>query len=162
MVSFMLVFGRHRAALSVSWGPSWTFFPLLNIFSRSSPALSRNTKKLQLLREVLDCYEKRWDDQMEQKIYGAALFLNPSKFFTLREKDRRSAARLRSMFNDVLWKMVVDEDEQSKISKQVDDYQRSEGDTFSKPGAIRDRDKKILVSLSPLLVSFVPLSLVTI
>jgi hypothetical protein len=51
-------------------------------------------------------------------------------------------ARLRSMFNDVLWKMVVDEDEQSKISKQADDYERSEGDTFSKPGAIRDRDKK--------------------
>lgn len=46
------------------------------------------------------------------------------------------------MFNDVLWKMVVDEDEQSKISKQADDYERSEGDTFSKPGAIRDRDKK--------------------
>ena len=94
-------------------------------------------------------------------IWGS-LFLNPSKFFTLREKDRRSAARLRSMFNDVLWKMVVDEDEQSKISKQADDYERSEGDTFSKPGAIRDRDKKILVSLSPLLVSFVPLSLLTI
>ena len=74
-------------------------------------------------------------------IWGS-LFLNPSKFFTLREKDRRSAARLRSMFNDVLWKMVVDEDEQSKISKQADDYERSEGDTFSKPGAIRDRDKK--------------------
>ena len=99
---------------------------------------------------------------MEQKIYGAALFLNPSKFFTLREKDRRSAARLRSMFNDVLWKMVLDEDEQSKLSKQADDYERSEGYTFSKPGAIRDRDKKILVSLSPLLVSFVPLSLLTI
>ena len=41
MVSFMLVIGRRRAALSVSWGPFWTFFPLLNIFSRSSPALSR-------------------------------------------------------------------------------------------------------------------------
>jgi hypothetical protein len=94
----------------------------------------------------MDCYDKRWDGQMEQKIYGTALFLNLSKFFPLREKDRRSAARLRSMFNDVLWKMVVDEEEQSKISKQADDYERSEGDTFSKPDAIRDRDKKILVS----------------
>jgi hypothetical protein len=94
----------------------------------------------------MDCYDKRWDGQMEQKIYGTALFLNLSKVFPLREKDRRSAARLRSMFNDVLWKMVVDEEEQSKISKQADDYERSEGDTFSKPDAIRDRDKKILVS----------------
>lgn len=41
------------------------------------------SKKPQLLREVLDCYEKRWDGQMEQKIYGAALFLNPSNFFLL-------------------------------------------------------------------------------
>jgi hypothetical protein len=39
-------------------------------------------------------------------------------------------------------KMVSDDDEQSKISKQVDDYERSEGECFSKPGAIRDRDRK--------------------
>jgi hypothetical protein len=61
---------------------------------------------------------------MEQKIYGAALYLNPDKFFTLRDKDRRQATRLRAMFNDVLWKMMSDEDEQTKISKQADDYER--------------------------------------
>jgi hypothetical protein len=60
----------------------------------------------------MDCYEMRWDNQMEQKIYGAALFLNPNNFFPMRGKDRGSAARVRSMFNDVLWKMVVDEEEQ--------------------------------------------------
>jgi hypothetical protein len=41
------------------------------------------------------------------------------------------------MFNDVLWKMISDEDEQTKISKQVDDYERSEGECFSKARAIR-------------------------
>jgi len=46
------------------------------------------------------------------------------------------------MFNDVFWKMVLDDNEQTKISKQADDYERSEGDCFSKPLAIRDRDKK--------------------
>lgn len=50
MVSFMLVIGRRRAALSVSWGPFWTFFPLLNIFSRSSFALSRKKTTLMLLK----------------------------------------------------------------------------------------------------------------
>jgi hypothetical protein len=95
-----------------------------------------------LCAEVLECYEKRWENQMEQKLYGAALYLNPGKFFALRDKDRRQAARLRSMFNDVLWKMVSDDDEQTKISKQADDYERSEGECFSKPGAIRDRDRK--------------------
>ena len=84
---------------------------------------------------------------MEQKLYGAALYLNPGKFFTLRDKDRRQAARLRAMFNDVLWKMISDEDEQTKISKQADDYERSEGECFSKAGAIREREKKVLVSL---------------
>jgi hypothetical protein len=68
--------------------------------------------KPRLLTEVLECFEKRWENQMEQKLYGAALYLNPGKFCTLRDKDRRQAGRLRSMFNDVLWKMVNDDDEQ--------------------------------------------------
>ena len=95
-----------------------------------------------LLKQVMDCYDRRWENQMEQKLYGAALFLNPGKFFAIREKDRRQATMLRSMFNDVFWKMVVDDDEQCKISKQADDYERSEGDCFSKPMAIRERDNK--------------------
>jgi hypothetical protein len=103
------------------------------------------TDMTRLCAEVIECFEKRWENQMEQKLYGAALYLNPGKFFALRDKDRRQAARLRSMFNDVLWKVVSDDDEQTKISKQVDDYERSEGECFSKPGAIRDRDRKILV-----------------
>ncbi|GJN11792.1 hypothetical protein PR202_ga30030 [Eleusine coracana subsp. coracana] len=37
--------------------------------------------KPQLLNEVIGYFEKRWDNQMEQKLYGAALFLNPAKFF---------------------------------------------------------------------------------
>jgi hypothetical protein len=111
-------------------------------------------EKPRLLAEVLECFDKRWKNQMEQKLYGAALYLNPGKFFALRDKDRRQAARLRSMFNDVLWKMVSDDDEQSKISKQADDYKRSEGECFSKPGAIRDRERKILVSFKSVFLIF--------
>jgi hypothetical protein len=54
---------------------------------------------------------------------GAALFLNPGKFFALREKDKRQAAKLRIMFNEILYKMVADDDEQSKIFLQADDYE---------------------------------------
>jgi hypothetical protein len=92
--------------------------------------------------EVLALYDKRWDTQMEQKLYGAALFLNPNKFFSIREKDKRQAARLRSMFNHVLWKMVADDNVSTKISQQADDYEQSEGEGFSMPLAIRVRDKK--------------------
>lgn len=70
-------------------------------------------------------------------MYEAALSFNPSKSFDIREKDRRHDARLRPMFNDVMWKMVNDEDEQTKISKQADDYERSKGECFSKPRAMR-------------------------
>jgi hypothetical protein len=102
---------------------------------------SLNEKPL-LLNEELGYFEKRWDNQMEQKLYGATLFLNPAKFFPIKEEDRRDAARLRAMFNDVLWKMVTGDDEQSIISKQADDYERYEGDALSKALAIKDRDRK--------------------
>ena len=59
-------------------------------------------EKPRLLVEVISCFEKRWDTQMEQKLYGTTLYLNPGKFFTLGDKDRRQAARLRAMFNDIL------------------------------------------------------------
>ena len=98
--------------------------------------------KTDLLKEVMKRYDNRWENQMQQKLYGAALFLNPGKFFALREKDKRKAARLRIMFNEILYKMVADDSEQSKISCQADDYEQSEGEGFSMPLAIRDRDKK--------------------
>jgi hypothetical protein len=98
--------------------------------------------KPELLKTVLKYYDERWEKQMEQQLYGAALFLNPSKFFAIKEKDRRQACRLRIMFNQVMWKMVPDEEEQNKISMQADDYERAEGESFSKQGAIRDRDRK--------------------
>ena len=98
--------------------------------------------KPDLLAEVMVLYDKRWETQMEQKLYGAALFLNPSKFFAIREKDKRQAGRLRGMFNQVLWKMETDDDVSTKISQQADDYEQSEGEGFSMPLAIRDREKK--------------------
>jgi hypothetical protein len=58
--------------------------------------------KPNLLAEVMELYDKRWETQMEQKLYGAALFLNPNKFFAIRDKDKRQAGRLRGMFNQVL------------------------------------------------------------
>ncbi|XP_042035075.1 uncharacterized protein LOC121781392 [Salvia splendens] len=83
--------------------------------------------KPQLLNEVLTHFDRRWEKQMEQKLYGAALFLNPAKFFAIKEKSVRDAARLRAMFNDVLWKMMT---------------MRSLKGSFSRPLAIKDRARK--------------------
>jgi hypothetical protein len=98
--------------------------------------------KPRLLKEVLARFDKRWDQQMKKSLYGATLFLNSGKFFSIREEDKKQARILRSMFNDVMWKLISDEEEQTKISNQVDDYDRSEGEAFSKPRAVRDKEKK--------------------
>jgi hypothetical protein len=74
-----------------------------------------------LCSQVLAIIESRWDNQMDRKLHGAALFLNPSKLFAIQETNKRLATRLRSMFNGVLWKMVPDDDLQSKISNLADD-----------------------------------------
>ncbi|KAG8088682.1 hypothetical protein GUJ93_ZPchr0010g10672 [Zizania palustris] len=91
--------------------------------------------KPRLLKQVLGYFEKRWENQMEPKLYVAALFLNAGKFFAIRENNKKEASRLKSMFNDV-------HNKQSKITKQADDYERSEDDSFSKPIVIKDRERK--------------------
>ncbi|XP_021321882.1 uncharacterized protein LOC8068075 isoform X2 [Sorghum bicolor] len=98
--------------------------------------------KQSLLDAVMECYGKRWENQMEQKLYGAGLFLNPGKYFAIKEKDMRQARKLRCMFNDIVWKMVPDESEARKISKQADDYDRAGGESFSKRLAIIERNNK--------------------
>nr|XP_020199817.1 uncharacterized protein LOC109785632 [Aegilops tauschii subsp. strangulata] len=103
------------------------------------------THKPNLLGQVVAIVDKRWDNQMEQKLHGAAFFLNPNKFFAIKESNKRQASRLRSMFNDVLWKMVPDDEQQTTISREADDYELG-SECFSKPLSIKDRDKK-----SPLL-----------
>ncbi|XP_019195923.1 PREDICTED: uncharacterized protein LOC109189760 [Ipomoea nil] len=44
-----------------------------------------------LLSKLMDIVEERWQDQMEVKLYGASLFLNPSKYFDLKVSDVASA-----------------------------------------------------------------------
>ena len=36
-----------------------------------------------LLKRIMDVIEKRWVNQMEHPLYGAALYLNPGKFYPL-------------------------------------------------------------------------------
>ncbi|SPT19209.1 unnamed protein product [Triticum aestivum] len=101
------------------------------------------THKPNLLGQVVAIVDKRWDNQMEQKLHGAALFLNPNKFFAIKESNKRKASRLRSMFNDVIWKMVPDDEQETTISREADDYELGR-QCFSKPLSIKDRDKKAL------------------
>jgi hypothetical protein len=55
-------------------------------------------------RKSLVIINRRWQDQMEVKLYVAALFLNPNKFFELQKNDptKREVGKLRAAFNEVL------------------------------------------------------------
>jgi hypothetical protein len=81
--------------------------------------------KLALLKKILDIIERRWILQMDHPLYGAALYLNPEKFFAIQKKgDDRYVAELRSCFNDVLARMEPDE----KIWTEIDECAMLYGD----------------------------------
>jgi hypothetical protein len=57
---------------------------------------------------------------MDTPLYGAALYLNPRKFYNIKAGDDEGyVGELRGCFNDALVKMVVDEDLREKIDAQV-------------------------------------------
>lgn len=80
-----------------------------------------------ILKKVIDVIELHWADQMEQKLYEAALFLNPNKYFDIEENDHAYASRLRVMFNDTIEKIFIDDDSLiSKVSDLADQYESAE------------------------------------
>jgi hypothetical protein len=97
-----------------------------------------------LLKKVIKILEDMWESQMGVKLYGAALFLNPNRFFDLKAKPKntRYCQRLRHMFNQVLLHMEPNDDKASLISRLADDHERGEGECFISKLAIRDREKK--------------------
>lgn len=95
-----------------------------------------------LFDRVIGIIERRWTDQMEVKLYGAALYLNPNKFYAFKEKDSTRARKLRDNFNDVLSKMVGGDDEElaTKISTQANHYEKKRA-CFGKALAISSQGK---------------------
>jgi hypothetical protein len=78
--------------------------------------------KADLIKHILAIIDKHWEDQMDQPLYGAALYLNPNKYFDLKTDDVL-AGNLRSAFTEVLAKMVPDQDLQNKIDDQALEYE---------------------------------------
>ncbi|XP_066365342.1 uncharacterized protein [Miscanthus floridulus] len=92
--------------------------------------------KADLLKRILAIIDKHWEDQMDQPLYGAALYLNPNKYFDLKTDDVM-AGKLRSAFTEVLSKMVPDQDLQNKIDDQALEYVDLRG-SFSNKIAINN------------------------
>ena len=81
---------------------------------------------LGILKKVMDIVHRRWADQTGQKLYEAALFLNPNKYFDIKENDHAYASRLQEMFNDVIEKMITDDDDLiAMVSNLADQYENA-------------------------------------
>ena len=95
-----------------------------------------------LLKMIMDIVDKCWENQMYHPLYGAALFLNPGKFFPIVQRgDDALSGELRSCFNDVLAKMAPDADLRNKIDQQAVLYEAKRG-AFSSVMAIENMAKR--------------------
>jgi hypothetical protein len=85
--------------------------------------------------------------QMDLPLYGAALYLNPRKFFEIQNKgDDRIVVELRSCFNDVIVRMEPNEEIQTKIDEYAMLYEDQRGSIFSNVMALQNIQQKSLVS----------------
>jgi len=95
-----------------------------------------------LLKRIMDIIEKRWVNQMEHPLYGAALYLNPGKFYPLvKANDDATVGQLRGCFIEVLGRMIPDVETQMKINRQAIEYEEQHGDAFSNKMAKESYDK---------------------
>ncbi|XP_043710307.1 uncharacterized protein LOC122659241 [Telopea speciosissima] len=82
--------------------------------------------KERLWKKIINIIDRRWECQMERPLYGAALFLNPGKFFMFKEsEDGELIANLHISLIDVMTRLVDDPAIQDKITLQIDDYRFS-------------------------------------
>ncbi|CAN6225820.1 unnamed protein product [Urochloa humidicola] len=94
-----------------------------------------------LLKSIMGIIEKRWVNQMDHPLYGAALYLNPGKLYPLIKDDiDETVGQLRACFLKVLRRMVPDRELRKKINDQAMDYERQRGDAFSDEMAIESID----------------------
>jgi hypothetical protein len=60
-----------------------------------------------LLKKIMTIIEKRWVNQIDHPLYGAALYLNLGKFFPLvKANDDATVGQLRGCFIEVLGRMI--------------------------------------------------------
>jgi hypothetical protein len=71
-----------------------------------------------MLKKIMEIIKKRWVNQMKHPLYGAALYLNPRKFFPLvKANDDATVGQLRGCFIEVLGRVIPDVETQMKIKK---------------------------------------------
>ncbi|CAD6334361.1 unnamed protein product [Miscanthus lutarioriparius] len=94
------------------------------------------------LLKIMEIIERRCVKQMDHPLYGAALYLNPGKFFPLiKANDDVTVGQLRGCFIEVLGRMIPDVETQMKINRQAIEYEEQHGEAFSNKMAKESYDK---------------------
>jgi hypothetical protein len=116
---------------------------LMNV-AKEKIKLSFNTQnKAALLKKIMDIIERQWVSQMDHPLYGAALYLNPEKFFEIQKKrDDRTVDELRSCFNDVLARMEPNAEIRTKINEYAMLYEDQQGPIFSNKMTLQNIQQK--------------------
>jgi hypothetical protein len=87
---------------------------------------------------IMKIVDNRWLKQMDTPLYGTTLYLKPVKFHSMKQSDDEGyVGELRGCFNDVLVKMVLDEDLRDKIDAQAVLYE-NQREAFANPMAIKN------------------------
>jgi len=115
---------------------------LMNHAKEKIKASFSTENKRSLLNKIIQIIESRWDRQMDTPLYGAALFLNPGKFYTIQKENDEYVGHLRGCFNDVLERMVEDESIRNKIDQQSMLYEDQRGDIFKNCMALQTMKSK--------------------
>ncbi|XP_062185719.1 uncharacterized protein LOC133889239 isoform X1 [Phragmites australis] len=115
---------------------------LMNYAKERIKAAFCTENKRSLLNNILQIIEGRWDRQMDTPLYGAALFLNPGKFYAIQKENDEYVGHLRGCFNDVLARMVQDETLRNKIEEQSMLYEDQRGGIFKNCIALQTMKSK--------------------
>jgi len=65
--------------------------------------------------------DERWDKQLHRHLHVAGYFLNPQMHYRLRFKEY---LKMKRGLMDCITRMVEDEDEQTLIDVQIDDFKK--------------------------------------
>ncbi|RWR93355.1 hypothetical protein CKAN_02260300 [Cinnamomum micranthum f. kanehirae] len=100
-------------------------------------AIQRRLKKKSEFLPYWRVIDRRWETQLHSPLHAAAYFLNPGLYFDPKFDKQREVKR---GMNDVVEKLVCDDDIRDIIVRQITDYKRSHH-SFGSATAVRNRAK---------------------
>lgn len=110
---------------------------LYEAMDKAKKAIQRRLKKKSEFLPYWRVIDRRWETQLHSPLHAAAYFLNPGLYCDPKFDKQREVKR---GLNDVVEKLVCDDDIRDIIVRQITDYKRSHH-SFGSAIAVRNRAK---------------------